>query len=100
MRNAGSRGAYGAPRIHAALRRAGRAVNSEKIERLMRKHRIVGITHRRRPGLTRQAKRAGPSPSSRGLVICLRQSHAAGRGQPGGSRTRRDLPRRLRPAGR
>ncbi|MFY1679870.1 IS3 family transposase [Streptomyces sp. WMMC905] len=46
--HAGSRCAYGAPRIHAALRRAGRAVNSKKVERLMRKHRIVGITRRRR----------------------------------------------------
>ncbi|MFI5758036.1 IS3 family transposase [Streptomyces sp. NPDC051569] len=56
--HAGSRSAYGAPRIHAAPRRAGRVVNSKKIERLMRKHRIVGITRRRRRGLTRQAKRA------------------------------------------
>ncbi|WP_123463751.1 IS3 family transposase [Streptomyces sp. CEV 2-1] len=56
--HAGSRGAYGAPRIHAALQRAGRAVNSKKVERLMRKHRIAGITRRRRRGLTRQAKRA------------------------------------------
>lgn len=56
--HAGSRGAYGAPRIHAALRRAGRAVNSKKVERLMRKHRTVGITRRRRQGLTRQAKQA------------------------------------------
>ncbi|MFE4626497.1 IS3 family transposase [Streptomyces mirabilis] len=56
--HAGSRGAYGTPRIHAALRRAGRVVNSKKIERLMRKHRIVGITRRRSRGLTRQAKRA------------------------------------------
>ncbi|MET7914218.1 IS3 family transposase [Streptomyces avermitilis] len=56
--HAGSRGAYGAPRIHAALRRAGRVVNGKKVERLMRKHRIVGVTRRRRRGLTRQAKRA------------------------------------------
>ncbi|MEU8718705.1 IS3 family transposase [Streptomyces sp. NPDC048663] len=56
--HAGSRGAYGAPRIHAALRRAGRAVNRKKVERLMRRHRIVGITRRRRRGLTRQARRA------------------------------------------
>ncbi|WP_179889436.1 IS3 family transposase [Streptomyces sp. st115] len=34
--HAGSRGTYRAPRIHAALRRAGRAVNSKKVERLMR----------------------------------------------------------------
>ncbi|CAL9625027.1 IS3 family transposase ISMdi5 [Streptomyces sp. enrichment culture] len=32
-------------------------MNSKKIERLMRKHRIVGITRRRRRGLTLQAKR-------------------------------------------
>jgi Transposase and inactivated derivatives len=56
--HAGSRGAYGAPRIHAALRRAGRAVNVKRVERLMRKHRIAGITRRRRRGLTRQARRA------------------------------------------
>ncbi|MGY0071654.1 IS3 family transposase [Streptomyces sp. QTS137] len=55
LRHAGSRGAYGAPRIHAALRRAGRAVNPKKVERLMRKHRIVGITRRLR-GPIRQAK--------------------------------------------
>ncbi|XQE84219.1 IS3 family transposase [Streptomyces microflavus] len=60
--HAGSRGAYGAPRIHAALRRAGRAVNSKRVERLMREHRIVGITRRRRRGLTRQAKRAVFAP--------------------------------------
>lgn len=36
----------------------GRAVNSKKVERLMRKHRIAGITRRRRGGLTHQAKRA------------------------------------------
>lgn len=56
--HAGSRGAYGAPRIHAALRRAGRLVNEKKVERLMRLHRIAGITRRRRRGLTRQARRA------------------------------------------
>ncbi|WP_312870646.1 IS3 family transposase [Streptomyces himalayensis] len=56
--HAGSRGAYGAPRIHAALRRAGRVVNEKRVERLMRVHRIAGITRRRRRGLTRQARRA------------------------------------------
>ncbi len=56
--HAGSRGAYGDPRIHAALRRAGRAVNGKKVERLMRKHRIVGITRRRRRGTSRQAKQS------------------------------------------
>jgi len=56
--HAGSRGAYGAPRIHAALRRAGRTVNEKRVERLMRVHHITGITRRRRHGLTRQARRA------------------------------------------
>ncbi|MEK8141913.1 IS3 family transposase [Streptomyces sp. M10(2022)] len=56
--HAGSRGAYGAPRIHAALRRAGRNVNGKRVERLMRVHHITGITRRRRRGLTRQARRA------------------------------------------
>ncbi|MBB6422068.1 IS3 family transposase [Streptomyces sp. AK010] len=39
--HAASRGAYGAPRIHAALRRAGRVVNEKRVERLMREHRII-----------------------------------------------------------
>ncbi|WP_431684035.1 IS3 family transposase [Kitasatospora sp. KL5] len=56
--HAGSRGAYGVPRVHAALARAGRAVNRKRVERLMRAHGITGITRRRRRGLTRQAKRA------------------------------------------
>ncbi|MEV0691636.1 hypothetical protein [Streptomyces sp. NPDC050388] len=33
-------------------------MNGKKVERLMRKHRVVGITRRRRRGLTRQARRA------------------------------------------
>ncbi|MCX5441371.1 IS3 family transposase [Streptomyces sp. NBC_00056] len=48
--HAGSRGAYGALRVHAALRRAGRAVNLKPVERLMRERCIVGITRRRRRG--------------------------------------------------
>ncbi|MBO0913672.1 IS3 family transposase [Streptomyces laculatispora] len=56
--HAGSRGAYGAPRIHAALRQAGQIVNGKRVARLMRVHRITGITRRRRCGLTRQARRA------------------------------------------
>ncbi|MFI5534167.1 IS3 family transposase [Kitasatospora sp. NPDC051853] len=56
--HAGSRGAYGVPRVHAALVRAGRVVNRKRVERLMRENDIVGITRRGRRGLTRQAKRA------------------------------------------
>jgi transposase InsO family protein len=56
--HAGSRGAYGVPRVHAALVRAGRPVNRKRVERLMREHGIEGVTRRRRRGLTRQEKRA------------------------------------------
>ncbi|WP_442816786.1 IS3 family transposase [Streptomyces sp. NBC_01445] len=56
--HAASRGAYGAPRIQAALARAGRRVNRKEIERLMREHRVCGTTRCRRRGPTRQARRA------------------------------------------
>ncbi|MFI9322702.1 IS3 family transposase [Kitasatospora aureofaciens] len=52
-----SRGAYGAPRVHAELRRQGRAVNRKKVERIMRERGITGVTRRRRHGLTRQARK-------------------------------------------
>ncbi|MFF4344153.1 IS3 family transposase [Kitasatospora sp. NPDC001540] len=42
----GSRGAYGAPRIHAALVRAGRVVDIKRVERPMRVNGIAGITRR------------------------------------------------------
>jgi hypothetical protein len=63
--HAASRGAYGAQRIRTALRRAGQMVNEKRVERLMREHRIIGVTRRRRRCLTRQprlavfAKRSG-----------------------------------------
>ncbi|MFH8739303.1 IS3 family transposase [Streptomyces sp. NPDC017964] len=56
--HAASRGAYGAPRIQAALAWAGRRVIRKKIERLMREHRVCGITRRRRRGLTRPTRQA------------------------------------------
>ncbi|MFJ6772645.1 IS3 family transposase [Kitasatospora sp. NPDC091257] len=52
-----SRGAYGVPRVHAELRRQGRAVNRKKVERIMRERGITGVTRRRRRGLTRQARK-------------------------------------------
>jgi putative transposase len=58
----GSRGAYGAPRVTAALRREGRPVNRKKVERIMRERGIRGITPRRRRGLTKADTRAVPSP--------------------------------------
>ncbi|MFC5956906.1 IS3 family transposase [Streptomyces pratens] len=42
--HAGSRGAYGAPRVTAALRRKGRRINRKKVERIMRERDIRGIT--------------------------------------------------------
>ncbi|MER8199520.1 IS3 family transposase [Streptomyces microflavus] len=40
----GSRQTYGVPRVHAELRRPGRAVNRKWVARLMRKHGIQGVT--------------------------------------------------------
>jgi putative transposase len=61
--HAGSRGTYGAPRVHAQLRRAGRVVNRKKVERVMRENRICGITRRTgRRSLTRQEKDARFAP--------------------------------------
>jgi len=51
-----SKGAYGVPRVHAELRRLGRAVNRKRVERVMRERGIVGVTRRRRRSLTRPDK--------------------------------------------
>jgi hypothetical protein len=56
-----SRGAYGVPRVHAALRRAGQVINRKKVERIMRERDIRGITRRKRRHLTRQDT-GSPSP--------------------------------------
>ncbi|UQA97680.1 IS3 family transposase [Streptomyces halobius] len=61
MLHIASKGTYGAPRIHAELRRLGKRVNRKRIERVMRERGIAGHTRRRRCGLTRQAKRAVPA---------------------------------------
>lgn len=45
--HAASRGTYGSPRIHAALRLAGWPVNRKRVARLMRRAGLVGV-HRRR----------------------------------------------------
>jgi putative transposase len=60
--HAGSRGAYGVPRIHAFLRRTGRRINRKKIERIMRERDIRGITRRRRRNLTQADTKAAPAP--------------------------------------
>jgi putative transposase len=60
--HAASRGAYGAPRVHAALRRGGRAINRKKVERIMRDRDIRGITRRKRRHLTKQDTKAAAAP--------------------------------------
>lgn len=61
--HAESRGAYGAPRVTAKLRRAGWRINRKRVERLMREHDIRGITCRkRRRSLTKQDTKAAPAP--------------------------------------
>jgi putative transposase len=52
-----SRGACGAPRVHAELRRTGCSVNRKKAERIMRERGIRGITRRERRRLTKQDTR-------------------------------------------
>jgi hypothetical protein len=56
------RGSYGSPRVTAELRRQGRPVNRKRVERLMRRHGIVGISRRRRRSLTKPDSAAAPAP--------------------------------------
>ncbi|WP_327287962.1 IS3 family transposase [Streptomyces sp. NBC_01198] len=60
--HATSRGAYGAPRVHAELRRGGLAINRKRVERIMRERDIRGVTRRRRRYLTQQDTEAAPAP--------------------------------------
>ncbi|MGW2189943.1 IS3 family transposase, partial [Streptomyces sp. NPDC001719] len=53
---------YGAPRVHAALRRNGHRISRKKVERIMRERDIRGITRRKRRSLTRADTKAAPSP--------------------------------------
>ncbi|MEW2486583.1 IS3 family transposase [Streptomyces sp. NPDC048411] len=57
-----SRGAYGAPRVTAALRRTGRRINRKKVERIMRERDIRGNTRRKRRSLTKAGTKVAPSP--------------------------------------
>jgi putative transposase len=67
--HARSHGTYGAPRVHAELRRRGWAVNHKRVERLMRTHGIVGYRPRRRRSLTRQDRAAPPAPDLLGRLF-------------------------------
>lgn len=57
-----SRGASGAPRVHAELRRTGRPINRKKYQRIMRERDIRGVAGRKRRNLTEADSRAAPSP--------------------------------------
>ncbi|MER6411914.1 IS3 family transposase [Streptomyces humidus] len=74
--HATSRGAYGAPRVHAALRRKGHAISRKKVERIMRERDIRGVTRRRRRHLTVQDTKAAPAPD---LVRGRPADHVGGR---------------------
>jgi transposase InsO family protein len=60
--HAGSRGTYGAPRIHAELVEAGAAVGHKRVARVMREAGIAGVSRRRGPRTTRRDVRARPAP--------------------------------------
>ncbi|MGW7386354.1 IS3 family transposase [Streptomyces sp. NPDC054794] len=52
-----SRHTYGVPRVHAELRRLGRAVNRKRVARVMRERGIQGAHRRRRHSLTGRTRR-------------------------------------------
>jgi putative transposase len=54
-----SRGTYGAPRVHAALRLAGWRVSRKRVARLMRLEGLAGVHRRRRADPRRAAGRPG-----------------------------------------
>ncbi|GAA2110497.1 hypothetical protein GCM10009802_07690 [Streptomyces synnematoformans] len=60
--HARSHGAYGAPRVHAVLRREGRGCGRRRIARLMRQAKLSGRCHRRRTRTTIADPHAGRRP--------------------------------------
>ncbi|MFF9607532.1 IS3 family transposase [Streptomyces sp. NPDC014684] len=57
-----SGGIYGAPRVHAILKREGVHVGRKRVERLMRQSGLAGISRRKVKGFTRRAPDADLAP--------------------------------------
>ena len=57
-----SNGTYGAPRIHAALARAGTHVGRKRVARLMRAAGLQGVSRRKRYNTTQRQVNARPAP--------------------------------------
>ncbi len=57
-----SRGTYGMPRLHEDLKEEGIKVGGKRVARLMKKEGIMGVSRRRKRGLTKRDKNAQPIP--------------------------------------
>ena len=57
-----SRGTYGAPRIHAELKKRGWRVGRKRVARLMRAAKLEGVSRRKWIGTTQRRKGARPAP--------------------------------------
>jgi putative transposase len=57
-----SRGTYGMPRLHEDLKEEGIRVGRKRVTRLMKKAGIMGVSRRRKRGLTKRDKNAHPIP--------------------------------------
>ena len=60
--HAKSRGTYGAPRVHAALRAEGIRVGKKRVARLMKAAGLRGVSRRKTPTTTRRSSAARPAP--------------------------------------
>jgi putative transposase len=64
-----SDGTYGVPRVTAELARRGRAINHKRVQRLMRRHGLVGHRPRRRRSLTKPDQHTPPAPDLVGRLF-------------------------------
>jgi putative transposase len=57
-----SRGTYGMPRLHEDLKEEGIKVGPKRVARLMKKAGIMGVSRRKKHGLTKRDKNSQPIP--------------------------------------